>query len=77
MDSTIAISVRNVYGEDKYYPANDQARSLASIAGTKTLTISTMRLAADMGFTIRCMAGRNTYGFEINPEGLPDLIGPT
>tara|TARA_R100000687_G_C6402609_1_gene142633 strand:+ start:235 stop:441 length:207 start_codon:yes stop_codon:yes gene_type:complete len=66
MDSTIAISVRNVYGEDKYYPANDQARSLASIAGTKTITMATMRLAADMGFTIKRI--------ETNPADLDNLI---
>ena len=68
MDSTIAVSVRNVYGKDKYYPGNDQARVLADIAGTKTLTLATMRKAVAMGFAIKRI--------EANPtDRVPPFIG--
>jgi hypothetical protein len=53
MSGVVAITVKNVYGEDKFYPHNDQARGLAAIAGTKTLTRGVLRVAQDMGFTIR------------------------
>ena len=53
MDNVVAITVRSVYGEDKFYPHNDQARSLAAIAGTKTLTRDVLLVAQDMGFIIR------------------------
>jgi hypothetical protein len=33
----IQIQIRNVYGEEKAYPANDAAKGIANIAGTKTL----------------------------------------
>ena len=38
----ILITSKDVYGETKYYPANDAAVSLAVIAGTKTLTKNTI-----------------------------------
>jgi hypothetical protein len=52
MDNVIEITVRNLYGVDQFYPHNDQARGLAAIAGTKTLTKAVLRMAQDMGFTI-------------------------
>ena len=53
MNDVIAITVRSVYGVDKYYPSNDQAKKLAAIAGTTTLTGPTLRMAEDMGFRLR------------------------
>jgi hypothetical protein len=44
------IEVKEVYGNRTIYPVNDQARLLARIAGTKTLTNSTILLAKELGF---------------------------
>jgi hypothetical protein len=44
------IEVKEVYGNKTIYPVNDQARLLARIAGTKTLTASTVILAKQLGF---------------------------
>ena len=63
MDNVIEITVRNVYGEDKFYPHNDQARGLAAIAGTKTLTKAVLRVAQDMGFTIT-VADTSIFAFD-------------
>jgi hypothetical protein len=44
------IEVKEVYGNRTIYPVNEQARLLARIAGTKTLTHSTVILAKELGF---------------------------
>lgn len=44
------IEVKEVYGNRTIYPVNEQARILARIAGTKTLTIGTLNLAKQLGF---------------------------
>lgn len=44
------IEVKEVYGNRTIYPVNEQARILARIAGTKTLTNSTVLLAKELGF---------------------------
>lgn len=52
MNTTILVEVRQVYGCTKVYPMNEQAKLLAGIAGTATLTPFTLQLAEKMGFTI-------------------------
>lgn len=52
MDNTIAVKTKNVYGQDTFYPLNQQAMWLAKLAGTKTLTIEALKVAKQMGFTI-------------------------
>jgi hypothetical protein len=49
------VQVKEVYGETKFYPANDIAQSIANIAGTKTLTQATILEAKKMGieFTVQ------------------------
>lgn len=49
---SILIEVKNVYGTDTYYPVSDDAINFARIAGTKTLTQSTIDIVNDMGYTI-------------------------
>lgn len=46
------VTARSVYGQTNIYPANDVADGLAAIAGTKTLTARTLRIARDMGFVL-------------------------
>ena len=52
MERTIEIEAKKVYGNQTIYPVNEQAKNLAAIAGTKTLTESTLRKAKAMGFEI-------------------------
>ena len=52
MITRVEITVRNVYGVPTIYPANDQAKLLAKLAGTKTLTNATLAVAEQMGFAI-------------------------
>ena len=44
------VEIKEVYGNRTIYPINDQAQLLARIAGTKTLTASTVELAKKLGF---------------------------
>ena len=51
--SPIEVEIRTVYGKPLYYPTNDKARKLASIAKTETLTMDTLKLAKDIGLRIK------------------------
>ena len=48
----VTVSVRRVYGMPVIYPSDANARSFASIAGTKTLTRQTVRHIKNLGFEI-------------------------
>lgn len=48
----ITVTVRRVYGNPVIYPACEQARQFARIAGTKTLTLDTLRQIRALGYTI-------------------------
>jgi len=52
MNTVIVITIKSVYGRDTIYPVNDQAKRLANLVGTKTLTQQTIRDAMGMGFQI-------------------------
>ena len=52
MNRKIIVMVRNVYGVPKAYPENREAKLLASIAGTKTITVETLAKAVQLGFEI-------------------------
>lgn len=52
MQRVVQIQVRSVYGVMQAYPANEQAKLLALIAGTKTLKPETLAYAERMGFQI-------------------------
>lgn len=51
MQATIAI--KYVCGRPTAYPACEVSEGLAAIAGTKTLTVNTLRVALNMGFEFR------------------------
>lgn len=53
MNNLIEIVVRDVYGVPTVYPVNEQAKRLAAIAGTKTLTQAALQHAEAMGFLIQ------------------------
>ena len=48
----IAVTVRNVYGRQLVYPANESAQLLARIAGTATLAPAVLKLAVQLGMTV-------------------------
>jgi len=62
MNTTIRIEIRNVYGELKAYPLCEKASLFAAIAGTKTLTRSTLMQILAIGFSIEVVGqGSRTY----------------
>jgi len=52
MTMQVLIEVRDVYGETKAYPANEQAKLFAEMLGTKTLTHRNLCLIERLGFTV-------------------------
>jgi hypothetical protein len=52
MNTTLQVTIKSVYGKDTFYPVCDQARRLAHLVGTKTLTQQTIRDAMAMGFHV-------------------------
>jgi hypothetical protein len=48
----IQIEVKSVFGTLKNYPANDAARTLARLVGTKTLSTDALKLAKQLGHTV-------------------------
>jgi hypothetical protein len=48
----VKVQIVDVYGKPTYYPTNHNAEMLAHIAGTKTLTPQTLKLAHDMGMVV-------------------------
>lgn len=48
----IIVKIKAVYGQPKIYPVNDVAKIFAEIAGTSTLTHSTIAAAAKLGYTL-------------------------
>ena len=61
MDNQIIIEVKNNYGNEVFYPVNDQAKRLATIAGTKTLSPATLSNAKVMGFEINIKSPAYTF----------------
>ena len=49
---TVTIQTRNVYGNEAHYPICDAAFYFAQIAGTKTLTLQTIKLIQLLGYQI-------------------------
>ena len=49
----LEVEIRTVYGKTLYYPLNAEAHLLSHIAGTETLTAQTLKLAKDMGMSIK------------------------
>ena len=48
----ITVKIKTVYGVDKIYPACENSRRFAEIAGTKTLTEHTLRHIKAMGILV-------------------------
>jgi len=54
----IHVEERTTYGAKRFYPANQAARALALLLGSKTLTAENLRhaLAIDPAFSVRVTA---------------------
>lgn len=51
---TVLVSVRNVYGKPAVYPENEIARTLAELAGHRTLTEYDLRMIRQLpNFTVK------------------------
>jgi hypothetical protein len=48
----LEVEVKIAYGEERIYPVNKAARIFAAIAGTTTLTDSTLALAKKLGYKV-------------------------
>lgn len=48
----IEVEVKSVYGNTLIYPANDAAKTLARIAGTKTLSVADLQNASQLGLEV-------------------------
>lgn len=52
MKTTLTISIKKQYGQETIVPCCEQSALLCTIAGTKTMTRNTLRIAQEMGFKI-------------------------
>jgi hypothetical protein len=53
MTNVIKVEVKDVYGTLKYYPLCEKAQLFADIAGTKTLTVETIKKIEALGYSIK------------------------
>lgn len=51
-ETFITIEIKDVYGKPTVYPVGKDATAFASIAGTKTLTQTTLILVLSLGYSI-------------------------
>lgn len=56
----ITVQIKSVYGNEAIYPICPQAKLFAEIAGTKTLTRTTINLVKDLGFKVNVVANPST-----------------
>ena len=58
----LVIKLDRVYGRPVYYPVNAQAQALALIAGSKTLTPATLKIAKEqLGAVIEIMVPKAEF----------------
>ena len=50
------VTIRSIYGQDRVYPENDVAMSLAALLGSKTFTREQIAKAKELGFTFEIKA---------------------
>ena len=55
METNLQVQARSVYGVDRIYPLNDQAKKIAKLLNRKTLTSADIVILKDLGFKIEWM----------------------
>ena len=56
MNTHAQVTIKTIYGQDRVYPANDVAYSLAALLGSKTFTKEQLAKARELGFTFEIKA---------------------
>lgn len=56
----IIVKITQNYGTEVIYPVCQNAFLLARLAGTKTLTLSTIAKIKALGYTVKVQQGRDT-----------------
>jgi len=51
-NTTLLVTVKNVYGKETIYPANSTAQIFADLARQYTLTRETLKLAKSLGYAV-------------------------
>lgn len=59
--STLLITVKNVYGNELIYPANETAEKFAQLLKKKTFDTSDLKKIQDLGFTIAVKTPELTF----------------
>ncbi len=59
----VTVAVRNVFGNDLVYPADDTAGLLVRLAGTKTFSAHQLRMIRALGYSVHVAAGKLPAGF--------------
>lgn len=52
MNKVLIVTIKNVYGKEMVYAANDTAQIFADISGQKTLSRETLKHAQALGFAV-------------------------
>ena len=60
----ITVAVRNVYGNDLVYPADDTAATFAALIGAKTFNRQQLGLIRTLGYTVHVAAGQLPAGWQ-------------
>jgi len=56
MDKKVLVTIKQVYGNETIYPANDTAQVFADLIGTKTLSRSKLGLIQALGYELEVKA---------------------
>ena len=59
----ITVAVRNVYGSDLVYPADDAAATFAALIGAKTFNRQQLGLIRTLGYAVHVAAGQLPAGW--------------
>jgi len=57
----MSLTIREVYGKQVAYPADETAELFARIAGTKTITQDTLELINQLGVVIQFVPQKHTF----------------
>jgi phosphate/sulfate permease len=52
MDKKVLVTIKQVYGNETIYPANDTAQVFADLIGTKTLSRMKLALIQGLGYSV-------------------------
>jgi hypothetical protein len=71
MTKVLLVTIKNVYGTEMIYPANDAAHIFANIARQKTLSRDTLKNAKALGYDVQVMQPT----FDLNAPYNKEFLG--